>query len=215
MARRRQVKVTNDNWLSVNPFQLDALTVEELRRKAAKQANQRLVRLERRKASTGERLSEFSTAQYAYEQIEKIRAGADKPSKSKKIRFREQSLPMGESQARMELYALQNFLSDERSKAGKAARYVSKTQQAFEERGISSASFKSFYNFLNSAAFATLKEAGFNSDDVVEIYNKAHEEGNSFKWINETINAYLADREQKDEELSFREFANALGVQPW
>lgn len=209
---KRKAKLTGKNDLSVNPFQLDAVSVEQLRRKLAKQANQRLVRLERRKASTGEALSEFAQAQYAYEQIRQIRSRADVKGRGSKGRFREQALPFGESQARMELYALQSFLSDERSKAGTAARFVSKTEKTFLERGITVASYKSFYNFLNSATFGDLKEQGLNSDDIVELYNKAHEEGKSFTWINNAINAYLASQEESGGEISIKGLEDELGV---
>lgn len=209
---RKKAKLTGNNDLSVNPFALDAVSVEQLRRKLAKQANQRLVRLERRKASTGEALSEFSQAQYAYEQIRQIRSKADVKGRGSKGRFREQALPLGESQARMELYVLQSFLSDERSKAGKAARYVSKTEKTFLERGISAASFKSFYNFLNSATFGALKGEGLSSDDVVELYSKAHEEGKSFAWINNAITEYLAQQEESAGEVSIKGLEETLGV---
>lgn len=215
MARRPK-NVTKDNWLSVNPFALDAVTVEELRQKGAKQANQRLVRLERRKASTGETLAEVSEiAQYAYKQIADIKRQADVPGRGKKLRFRENSLPLGESQARMELYVLQSFLSDQKSKAGKAARFVSKTEKTFLDRGITVASFKSFYGFLNSAAFADLRADGLDSDDIVDLYNKAHEEGHkSFRWIDNAIAAYIAEQERLGEKPDQRTLAATLGVPP-
>ena len=210
---KRKTKVTKQNELSINPFRLDAVSVEDLRRKLAKQANQRLIRLENRKASTGERLSEFPQAQYAYEQIRQIRSKADTQGRQTKLRFRESRLPLGESQARMELYVLQQFLSDPRSKAGTAARYVSKTEKTFMDRGITVASFKSFYNFLNSATFGELKEQGLNSNDIVELYNKAHEEGNkSFRWINEAITAYLAEQEKSGGEIDVKGLEERLGV---
>ena len=209
---KRKAKLTGKNDLSVNPFQLDALSVEQLRRKFAKQANQRLVRLERRRASTGESLAELGIAQYAYEQIRQIRSKADVKGRGSKGRFREQALPLGESQARMELYVLQSFLSEKRSKAGTAARYVSKTEKKFQERGITVSSYKSFYNFLNSATFGDLKEQGLNSNDIVELYNKAHEEGKSFTWINNAINAYLASQEESGGEISVKGLEQSLGV---
>lgn len=209
---KKKAKLTGNNDLSVNPFQLDALSVEQLRRKLAKQANQRLVRLERRRASTGESLAELGIAQYAYEQIRQIRSKADVKGMGSKGRFREQSLPLGESQARMELYVLQSFLSEKRSKAGTAARYVSKTEKTFQERGISVSSYKSFYNFLNSATFGDLKEQGLNSNDIVELYNKAHEDGKSFTWINNAINAYLASQEESGGEISVKGLEQSLGV---
>lgn len=212
MARRKKAKVTESNYLSVSPWQLDALEVETLRRRLAKQANQRLVRLERRKASTGEALSEFGAAQYAYGQITQIRAAEGQEKKQgKKLRFKESHRNLTDSQSRMELYALQNFLSQESSKAGTAAKYVSKTELTFKERGVSVGSYKSFYNFLNSSAFALLKEE-LNSNDIVELYNKAHEAGNSFKKIDKIINDYLASIDETDEPASKKDLAKALGV---
>lgn len=213
-GRTKKKKITSNNWLSINPFTLDAMTVENLRRKAAKQANQRLLRLERHKVSTGERLAEISEiAQYAYKQIEEIKRQADVQGRGKKLRFREQSLPLGETQARMELYVLQNFLADDRSKAGNAARYVSKTEKIFMDRGISVASYKSFYNFLNSGAFSELKADGIDSDDIVEIYNNAHESGKkSFAWINNAIATYISDQESAEKNFDQRGLAQALGV---
>ena len=218
---KRKVKVTEDNWLSVNPFKLDALTVEQLRRRAAKQANQRLVRLEGRKGSTGETLAEVSSiAQYAYQQIRDIKSKADAPGKGKKLRFREQRLPIGESQARMELYVLQSFLSERTSKAGTAARYVSKTERKFLEKGITVASYKSFYNFLNSATFTDLIEKGLNSEDIVELYNAAHEgengeKGKSFAAIDKIITDYIVAMEREGSgEIDQRGLAKALGVKP-
>lgn len=221
MARRgKSQKVNSDNWLTVNPFKLDAVTVEELRRKGAKQANQRLVRLEHRKAPTGESLAELGVAQYAYEQIKQIRERADVRGRGSKGRFREQSLPLGESQARMELYAIQQFLSEQSSRAGTAAKFVSKTQRTFEEAGVSVASYKSFYNFLNSRALADLKAAGFSSDDIVDLIQRAKagedgEKGKSWKAINAAINEFLKSLEEEDGKgATIKDLSQELGLKP-
>ena len=209
MARRKQ-KFTGDNGLTVSPWQLDAPDVERLRRQYAKQANQRLVRLERRKASTGESLADLVISQYAYEQIRIIRTAEGKPT-SGKLRFKESARPANDEQARMELYVLQNFLGDPTSRAGTAAKYVSKTEQTFKERGITSSSYKSFYNFLNSAPFATLKEE-LNSNDIVELYNKAHENGWSFRKIDAAIKDYLAALDETEDPATIKDLENTLGV---
>lgn len=211
MARRtKKVTVTSKNELTVSPWTLDAVQLEDLRVRLAKRANQRIVRLERRKASTGEYLSEFSPAQYAYEQIKKTKTAENKPITGK-LRFKEGKRPLGDAQSRMEVYAMQSFLSMETSKAGKAARYVSKTEQTFKERGIAAAGYKSFYNFLNSAAFASLK-GDLNSNDIVDLYNKAHDEGNSFKKIDAAIADYLAALEEKEQPASLKDLAKAMGT---
>lgn len=211
MARRKSAKVTKNNELTVSPFELDAVAVEDLRRKLAKRANQRLVRLERRKASTGESLAELGIAQYAYESIKEIQASEGKAPKQGKLRFRESKRPLTDTASRMELYRLQSFLANETSKAGKAARYVSRTEQTFKERGISAANFKSFYNFLNSAAFANLKQE-LNSNEIVDLYNKAHEEGVSFKALDKAIADYIAELEDTQKEASLKDLAEAMGT---
>lgn len=204
-------KITSQGAVAVNPFKLDAVEVERLRVKLAKRANQRLVRLERRKASTGEYLSELGVAQYAYNQIKQIRHIDS--TKSGKIRFRESPVKDITS-ARQELFVLQSFLGQETSKAGVAARYVSQTENTFRKAGIETAQFKSFYNFLNSSAFSTLKES-LTSDDIVELYNKAYEEGHlSNKKIQQIMTEYLAEREKEGKSVTMKSLSKKLGVKP-
>ena len=104
MARK---KITSKNELTVNPFKLDFVQVEELRVKLAKRANQRLVRLERAELGTGETLADLSTAQYAYQQIALIRkeaaAAGGQKVKTSSQRFRETKVKDAMS-ARRELY---------------------------------------------------------------------------------------------------------------
>lgn len=226
MAKRKTAKVTSANELTVSPFKLDALQVEDLRRKLAKRANQRLVRLERRKAATGESLAELGIAQYAYESIKEIRAQEGKAPTQGKLRFRESKRPLTDTASRMELYRLQSFLANETSKAGTAAKYVSKTEKTLKERGvymgenkegkpiyhkIQAAGYKSFYNFLNSAAFANLK-LELNSNEIVDLYNKAHEEGISFKKLDQAIAEYVQELEDTQKEASLKDLAEAMGT---
>lgn len=225
MARK---KISGEGAVNVNPFKLDALEVERLRVKLAKQANQRLVRLERRKAPSGERLSDIGIAQYAYEQIKAIKH-VD-ATKSGKLRFREGKVS-DISSARQELFVLQSFLGQETSKAGTAARYVSKTEEHFmqyfnikmakgeytpkagNDRLWGIASYKSFYNFLNSSAFAALTAAGLDSNQVIDLYNKAHEEkGMGFTAMNKAIDEYVTAMENNDGALTISGLQEALGV---
>ena len=203
-------KISGQGTVAVNPFKLDAVEVERLRVQLAKRANQRLVRLERRKASTGEYLSELGIAQYAYSQIKQIRH--IESTKSGKLRFRESPVKDVTS-ARQELFALQSFLGQETSKAGTAARYVSKTEKTLREAGINASKNKSFYNFLNSAAFSALKEK-LSSDDIVEIYEKAYSEGGlSHKKIQQILAQYVSENET-GEKISIKSLSKELGVKP-
>lgn len=206
MAKR---KISGQGAVAVNPFKLDALEVERLRVQLAKRANQRLVRLERRRASTGEKLSDFGAAQYAYSQIKQIRHVES--TKSGKLRFRESPVKDITS-ARRELFALQSFLNQETSKAGVAARYVSKTEETFRKAGISAGKYKSFYNFLNSTAFSNLAEY-LTSDDIVELYNKAYEKGHmSHAEIQRLMTEYLAEREKGEQGVDMKSLAAKLKV---
>lgn len=216
MGKRRKgpQKVTKQNELSVNPFELDMVQVAELRRKLAKRANQRLVRLERAKLNdeAGTRASDLAPAQYAYEQIRRIRGEGSK-------RFRENKMAPGASpeSQRMELYALQDFLGQPGSRAGQVQRQVSKTQATFQERGITIASYKSFYNFLNSANFSFLKSQGFDSETIIEMLQEAKEGKQSWKAINEIITEYVKHVEEEkaaneDYQPSDKELAERLNV---
>ena len=214
MARK---KITAKNELTVNPFKLDFVQVEELRVKLAKRANQRLVRLERAELGTGETLADLSTAQYAYEQIAMIRkqaaAAGGQKVKTSSQRFRETKVKDAMS-ARRELYALQSFLGKSMSRVAPAMKSINKTTKWFLERGISVASYKSFYNFLNSRAFEELKKAGLSSDDLVEYYTKAHESGKRFAEVNKLISEYIKENSKGEvSTITAKGLAKKLGVQ--
>lgn len=213
MARK---KITAKNELTVNPFKLDFVQVEELRVKLAKRANQRLVRLERAELGTGETLADLSTAQYAYEQIALIRkqaaAAGGQKVKTSSQRFRETKVKDAMS-ARRELFALQSFLGQSMSRVAPAMKSINKTSKWFLERGISIASYKSFYNFLNSRAFEELKKAGLSSDDLIEYYTKAHESGKSFAEVNKLISEYIKENSKGEvSTITAKGLAEKLGV---
>lgn len=209
MARRKK-----QDDLSINPFKADMAEVEALRRKLAKRANQRLVRAERARISQGEVASDLAPYQYAYERIVSLFGQKE----GKKLRFREQHVPMSDAQSRAELYALQNFLAQPGSSLRTLKREISKTQKTFEARGITVSSYKSFYNFLNSQAFRDLKELIGDSNQIVELFNRAHEEGGlSFKRINQIIDDYLAEQERIQREkgsvtAGAKSLAKSLGL---
>ena len=214
MARK---KITAKNELTVNPFKLDFVQVEELRVKLAKRANQRLVRLERAELGTGETLADLSTAQYAYQQIARIRkeaaAAGGQKVKTSSQRFRETKVKDAMS-ARQELFALQSFLGQSMSRVAPAMKSINKTTKWFLERGISIASYKSFYNFLNSRAFEELKKAGLTSDDLIEYYTKAHESGKSFAEVNKLISEYIKENSGGEvSTITAKGLAEKLGVQ--
>lgn len=173
--------------LSVNPFKLNSLEVEELRRKLAKRANQRILRLERTVLSTGERASTLAAGEYAFREIAKLRGAGAK-------RFRERKLPLTDQTARQELYALQSFLSEKSSRYGKVLRQTSKTEKTFLERGVTVGSFRTFYNFLNSSTFVQLSEAIGDSSRIIDYYQRAYEKGSSNSKIQRLISEYLEEQ---------------------
>lgn len=211
MARRSKAKkVTSENELNINPFTLDSVQVEELRRKLAKRANQRLVRLERETLETGETLADLRSAQYAYEQIKKVRGEG---SNSK--RFRESKLPTTTENARQELYALQSFLGSKYSRVSPSKKQIARTRELFSRNGKQIEDYRSYYNFLNSRFFQWAKEEGLDSEQVRDKFIQAWEKGMNFKDIQKTLNEYMTSMESGESaDPTIRGIAKALGVSP-
>lgn len=154
-----------------------------LRRKLAKRANQRIVRLERASSSiTGEAFNEFGAVTDAYSYLERQKKG--------RKRFQERADAITDTmELRREISVLQGFLGSKTSLVsgireielqrirtfesgnwGKTSRYTGKAR-----REIKFASTKEFYEFLGSKTFQGLKKSGYTSEQLVEIYDEARE----------------------------------------
>ena len=149
--------------------------MQALRRKLAKRANQRIVRLERASSKiTGEAFNEFGAVTDAYSYLERQKKG--------RKRFQERADAITDTmELRREISVLQGFLGSKTSLVsgistfesgnwGKTSRYTGKAR-----REIKFASTKEFYEFLSSKTFQGLKNSGYTSEKLVEIYDEARE----------------------------------------
>lgn len=174
MARKRR------NNLSFDPNSLPVglQDLQNLRRKLAKRANQRMVRLERASSNiTGERFDSFGA-------IEQVRYYL-----GEKKRFNERANFSDDSNVlRREIAVLQGFLTSQTSTVKGQRELESKRIKTFESgewgsskytgqkrRALKFASTKEFYDFFNSSTYRKLLESGFTSEQVIEIYDSARE----------------------------------------
>lgn len=182
MAKRKRYKtnvkqhaaVRNKEWRTMNVYQ-EAMSVDELqdvRRALAKQANQRLLRLERAESKTG-----GNYAFGAYDVVkEYMSATGQLPEGDKPMRFKERKGALDEtSELRREIAALQNFLNA-KSSTVKGMREIENIRlEQFEKKGFKFGDTKEFYTFMNSNVMEELKKQGFDSEQIIERYDEARE----------------------------------------
>ena len=158
-----------NNMQDINVWQ-SSYTVdqlEQMRRKLAKRANQRIVRLERAESLvSGESLANFGA-------IEKVNHYLQKQGKEGKLRFSErQQVAMSSRELKREISELQNFLNAKTSTVSGAHKIERLRIDTFKKKGIEFASNKEFYDFLNSDVYQKAI-IGFDSSTIVDVYDKA------------------------------------------
>lgn len=158
-----------NNMQDINVWQ-SSYTVdqlEQMRRKLAKRANQRIVRLERAESLvSGESLANFGA-------IEKVNQYLQKQGKEGKLRFSErQQVAMSSRELKREISELQNFLNAKTSTVSGAHKIERLRIDTFKKKGIEFASNKEFYDFLNSDVYQKAI-TGFDSSTIVDVYDKA------------------------------------------
>lgn len=158
-----------NNMQDINVWQ-SSYTVdqlEQMRRKLAKRANQRIVRLERAESLvSGESLANFGA-------IEKVNQYLQKQGKEEKLRFSErQHVVMSSRELKREISELQNFLNAKTSTVSGAHKIERLRIDTFKKKGIEFASNKEFYDFLNSDVYQKAI-TGFDSSTIVDVYDKA------------------------------------------
>ena len=181
IPQRKTVKVKEDLTADVyrGSYSLDEL--QRMRRRLAKRANQRMVRLEREKSPvTGESYKTYGAITEVYFYLNKQEEG--------RKRFREQINAFTDSQTLMrEITVLQGFLGRKTSLVSGHREIERKRLETFatgnwgtkwKKTGIPNkplhfASNKEFYDFLNSETFKGLVSAGFTSEQLVELYDSA------------------------------------------
>lgn len=158
-----------NNMQDINVWQ-SSYTVdqlEQMRRKLAKRANQRIVRLERAESLvSGESLANFGA-------IEKVNQYLQKQGKEGKLRFSErQHAALSSRELKREISELQNFLNAKTSTVSGAHKIERLRIDTFKKKGIEFAGNKEFYDFLNSDVYQKAI-TGFDSSTIVDVYDKA------------------------------------------
>lgn len=184
MARKQ----IDTELLETNFYQMsnsDKMDLNSVRRQLAKAANQRMVRLEKATSDISGNNYAFGAYDIAQEFL----------SESGRHRFSEGlQLDRDMYDIIREITVLQNFLNSKSSRVGGQRAIEKQRVETFVKAGISSKTAKSkeFYDFLNSETFERLagkvktkdatgkvKRTGgvVNSEDLIEKYNKAADEG--------------------------------------
>lgn len=205
---------------NINPFRGDLTRSDllSLRRQLAKRANQRLVRLERATSNiTGENFASYGAAEKAKLYLEN--RGRNRFTETLNVKWNVTGI-------RREIAELQNFLNAKSSTVQGQRDIERRRVETFQKGqwgdrykrtgqtgpGISFASNKEFYNFLNSSTFKELIQAGFTSGTIIE----ALELGGLKKGLDETIqNLQKASEEfQERGNASIKELRKQLGIKP-
>lgn len=161
--------------------------LRERRAQLAKVANSRLIRLGRAKSEiTGTRLIEAHQFDIILDRLENL--GRKRFSESK-------SAPgLSEFQIKLEITALENFLSMKSSVVTDYRAIERSRTVKFIERGLPKeiAKSKEFYEFLSSETYRNLEENHATSDTILEEIESYMEQGLSMSEILEGFQNYLS-----------------------
>lgn len=162
-----------------NVWHTSYTTSELMKRRAqlAKVANSRILGLERAKSSvSGSALIEGNQYNIILDYLES--RGKRRFSESRTKKFTEYQL-------KMEITVLESFLSMKTSTVGGARRAEESTVQTFIDKGVPEeiATSKEFYDFLSSSTFENLVKNTTDSEDIVDLVERASDEGYSIDQI--------------------------------
>lgn len=179
--------------------------LEAEHRRLAKRSNQRMVRLERgRTKVTGEAMT-FG----AYEKFQNyLDETSGKNRMSEKASFTSKEKSMNE--LKRDIAAMNNFLNSKSSTVRGMNTIEQQRIKTFESKGITAASNKDFYDFLNSDEYKTALKA-FSSDTLIELYDSATErdaDGNNldYKAFMDEFQEYMSKRNKKSLKGLYNQF---------
>lgn len=177
--------------------------LQEIRRVLAKQANQRILRLERAKSLiTGESYNTFGAVIDVYDYLEN----------KGRIRFSESKAAINQSnELRHEITVLQGFLGRKSSTVKGIREIENKRVRAFSNKGIKFASTREFYEFLNSQTFLGLVSSGYTSEQIVEAYDMMREKEDDYK-VAEKMAKALDEYRKGEKKVTIKNLEQALGV---
>lgn len=211
-AYKQHKTVIHKEWRTVNIYQTSMTTyqMQEIRRALAKQANQRMVRLERTTSKiTGDTYT-FGAYDVAQEYL---RATGKVGKDGKGARFSERKEAYSDmSELRREISTLQNFLNAPSSTISGMREIEKQRIKTFEEQGIHFANTKEFYDFANSEEFNELRYS-FDSDQVVEIYDEAREKL-THEEIVKRMSQAVEDYGNRTTRASIKDLRSRMGLDP-
>lgn len=201
MARR-------DSALTADVYgnQYSTAQLQEIRRKLAKRANYSLRDLARNSSPiTGEVYNSYGAAVDALDYL-----------KARNRRYFSESLTLTENRTvlKAEIQRLQYFLTRP-SHTVKGQREIEQKRIAtFEKKGIHFASSKEFYQFLSSETFQSLHKLQYSSEQLIEDYERAREQGMTNDQVMEKLSNAL-DAFRKGEKVTQKNLWKHLDISPF
>lgn len=201
MARRDQA-LTAD----VYGNQYSTAQLQEIRRKLAKRANNSLRDLARNSSPiTGEVYNSYGAAVDALDYL-----------KARNRRYFSESLTLTENRTvlKAEIQRLQYFLTRPSHTVKGQREIEQKRIETFEKKGIHFASNKEFYQFLNSNTFQSLRKLQYSSEQLIEDYERAREQGMTNDQVMEKLSNAL-DAFRKGEKVTQKNLWEHLDISPF
>lgn len=201
MARRDQA-LTAD----VYGNQYSTAQLQEIRRKLAKRANNSLRDLARNSSPiTGEVYNSYGAAVDALDYL-----------KARNRRYFSESLTLTENRTvlKAEIQRLQYFLTRPSHTVKGQREIEQKRIETFEKKGIHFASSKEFYQFLNSGTFQSLRKLQYSSEQLIEDYERAREQGMTNDQVMEKLSSAL-DAFRKGEKVTQKNLWEHLDISPF
>lgn len=201
MARR-------DSALTADVYgnQYSTAQLQEIRRKLAKRANNSLRDLARNSSPiTGEVYNSYGAAVDALDYL-----------KARNRRYFSESLTLTENRTvlKAEIQRLQYFLTRP-SHTVKGQREIEQKRIAtFEKKGIHFASSKEFYQFLSSETLQSLRKLQYSSEQLIEDYERAREQGMTNDQVMEKLSNAL-DAFRKGEKVTQKNLWKHLDISPF
>lgn len=201
MARR-------DSALTADVYgnQYSTAQLQEIRRKLAKRANNSLRDLARNSSPiTGEVYNSYGAAVDALDYL-----------KARNRRYFSESLTLTENRTvlKAEIQRLQYFLTRPSHTVKGQREIEQKRIETFEKKGIHFASSKEFYQFLNSGTFQSLRKLQYSSEQLIEDYERAREQGMTNDQVMEKLSNAL-DAFRKGEKVTQKNLWEHLDISPF
>lgn len=209
MAKRNKFSINRE--LYTTPYNTEQL--QEMRRKLAKRANQRMLTLERKGY-------DFGAIDIAKQYLSYQKEG--------KKRFTERKNYLTDHmELKREISTLESFLEAPTSTIRGMKKIEAKRQATFESgnwgvryklsgepnKPLHFASTKEFYNFLNSQTFSDLMGQGFSSETLIELYDSARSVSNTTDAeIYDKLNTALSDFRNHKQKPAVKYMAEQLGI---